>query len=434
MLISLAIAFVITPWLALKLAPKHSVAHGPGALDRRLEAGFARLLTPFVDPVRGGRRRLALGAGIVVAILLSVSLAVVELVVMKMLPFDNKSEFQVIVDLPAGAPVEATAAALADLTTELATVDEVADVQAYAGTAAPINFNGLVRQYDLRQQPESGDLQVNLVDRRQRSRQSHEIALAVRPALEKIGAAHNAKVKVVEVPPGPPVLSPIVAEIYGPDEAGRHAYAKSLRQAFAATPHVVGIDDSIEDPAPRFVVRIDQGKAALAGIAPADAVAALRAALAGDDPTALHDGQSKYGVPVRLTLAPELKGRLDTVLALTVRGTDGAAVPLAEIVRVQEGVRETTRYRKDLLPVTYVIGDTAGGADSPLYGMFGIRGRLADVAVPAGGRVDEHFISAPSDPYRSYAIKWDGEWQVTYETFRDMGLAYAVGLSWRRSR
>ncbi len=428
MLISLAIAFVITPWLALRLAPKHAVAHGPGALDRRLESTFTTLLSPFVDPVRGGRRRLALGLGIVVAILLSVSLAAVQLVVLKMLPFDNKSEFQVIVDLPAGSPVEATAAVLADLSANLATVDEVADIQAYAGSAAPINFNGLVRQYDLRQQPESGDLQVNLVDRRHRSRQSHEIALAVRPALEKIGAAHNAKVKVVEVPPGPPVLSPIVAEIYGPDEAGRHAYAKSLRQAFAATAHVVGVDDSIEDPAPRFVVRIDQRKAALAGIAPADAVAALRAALAGDDATSLHDGQAKYGVPVRLTLAPEQKGRLDAVLALTVRGADGAAVPLAEIVRVQDGVRETTRYRKDLLPVTYVIGDTAGGADSPLYGMFGIRGRLADVAVPAGGRVDEHFVSAPSDPYRSYAIKWDGEWQVTYETFRDMGLAYAVGL------
>jgi multidrug efflux pump subunit AcrB len=428
MLISLAIAFVITPWLALKLAPKHEVAHGPGALDRRLESAFTTLLSPFVDPVRGGRRRLALGMGIVVAILLSVSLAAVQLVVLKMLPFDNKSEFQVIVDLPAGSPVEATAAVLADLSANLATVDEVADIQAYAGSAAPINFNGLVRQYDLRQQPESGDLQVNLVDRRHRSRQSHDIALAVRPALEKIGAAYNAKVKVVEVPPGPPVLSPIVAEIYGPDEAGRHAYAKSLRQAFTATAHVVGVDDSIEDPSPRFVVRIDQRKAALAGIAPAEAVAALRAALAGDDATSLHDGQAKYGVPVRLTLAPEQKGRLDAVLALTVRGADGAAVPLAEIVRVQDSVRETTRYRKDLLPVTYVIGDTAGGADSPLYGMFGIRSRLADVAVPAGGRVDEHFISAPSDPYRSYAIKWDGEWQVTYETFRDMGLAYAVGL------
>ncbi|MBK7331980.1 MAG: efflux RND transporter permease subunit [Betaproteobacteria bacterium] len=429
MLISLGVAFSITPWLALRLAPKDGHAdHGPGRLDRALASGFSRLLEPFVDPVRGSRRRVLLGAGIVAAILLSVSLAVVQLVVLKMLPFDNKSEFQVVVDLPAGAPVEATAAALADLAAHVATLDEVTDVQAYAGTASPINFNGLVRQYDLRTNPEQGDLQVNLVDRGDRVRQSHEIALAVRPALEAIGRQHGAKVKVVEVPPGPPVLSPIVAEIYGPDEAGRHAFAKSVREVFGRTPHVVGIDDSIEDAAPRLHVRIDQRKAAMAGIAPADAVATLRAALAGESVTALRDGQAKYGVPVRLTIAPEKQARLETLLALTVRGANGAAVPLAEIVHVDPVMRETTRHRKDLLPVTYVIADVAGGADSPLYGMFGMRGAIAGIATPHGGRYDERFITQPSDPYRAWSIKWDGEWQITYETFRDMGLAYAVGL------
>jgi multidrug efflux pump subunit AcrB len=348
--------------------------------------------------------------------------------VLKMLPFDNKSEFQVVVDLPAGAPVEATAAALADLAAHVATLDEVTDVQAYAGTASPINFNGLVRQYDLRTNPEQGDLQVNLVDRGDRARQSHEIALAVRPALEAIGRQHGAKVKVVEVPPGPPVMSPIVAEIYGPDEAGRHAFAKSVREVFGRTPHVVGIDDSIEDAAPRLHVRIDQRKAAMAGIAPADAVATLRAALAGESVTALRDGQAKYGVPVRLTIAPEKQARLETLLALTVRGANGAAVPLAEIVHIDPVMRETTRHRKDLLPVTYVVADVAGGADSPLYGMFGMRSAIAGIATPHGGRYDERFITQPSDPYRAWSIKWDGEWQITYETFRDMGLAYAVGL------
>ncbi len=430
MVISLAIAFMITPWLALKLAPKHGAgaSHVESRLDRWLASAFARLLTPFVDRERGARRRVLLGIGIVVAILASVSLAAVELVVLKMLPFDNKSELAVVVDMPAGSPVEATAAALSDLGAEIATVAEVTDFQAYAGTAAPINFNGLVRQYDLRQMPEQGDLQVNLVDRRQRSRQSHEIALAVRPALEKIAAKHRAKVKVVEVPPGPPVLSPIVAEIYGPDEPGRHAVAKGLGAQFARTPGIVGIDDSIEDNAPRALVRVDQRKAALVGVTPADIVAALRAALSGDDVTALHDGQSKYGVPVRITVPPEQQGRLDVLLAMTVRGTEGASVPLAELVQVKPALREKTRYRKDLLPVTYVIADMAGGTDSPLYGMFGVRGKLADIAVPNGGALGERFISQPSDPYRSYALKWDGEWQVTYETFRDMGIAYGVGL------
>jgi len=429
MLISLAVAFIVTPWLAVKLIPAEAHgAAGPGRLDRWLATSFTRLLTPFVDAGRGARRRRLLGAGIVLAILVSMSLAIVQLVVLKMLPFDNKSEFEVVLDMPAGTPVEATAAALADLGAAVATVTEVVDYQAYAGTAAPINFNGLVRQYDLRQLPEQGELQVNLAERTHRARKSHDIALAVRPMLEAVAARHHAKVKVVEVPPGPPVMSPIVAEIYGPDEAGRHALAKSLRTLFAKTPGVVGIDDSIEDNAPRALVRVDQRKSAQAGVGVADIVAALRTALAGDDVTALRDGQAKYGVPVRVTVPPEMQGRLETLLAMTVRAADGASVPLAELVDVQPALREKTRYRKDLLPVSYVIGDMAGGADSPLYGMFGVRARLSDAAVPNGGALTEYFIAQPSDPYRSYALKWDGEWQITYETFRDMGIAYAVGL------
>ncbi len=401
MVISLAVAFVITPWLALKLTPQHAHAgHAESRLDRWLASTFARLLTPFVDARRGGRRRKWLGVGIVVAILASVSLALVQLVVLKMLPFDNKSEFQVIVDMPAGAPVEATAAALSDLGAHVATLDEVIDYQAYAGTASPINFNGLVRQYELRQMPEQGDLQVNLVDRKHRSRKSHEIAAAVRPALEAIGAKHKAKVKVVEVPPGPPVLSPIVAEIYGPDEAGRHALAKGVRGALGRTEGVIGLDDSIEDNAPRAVVRVDQRKAALAGVTVADIVAALRVGLAGDDVTALRDGQAKYGVPVRLTIPPEQQGRLDTLLAMTVRSDAGAGVPLSELVAVQPALREKTIYHKDLLPVTYVVADMAGKTDSPLYGMFGARGRVGELVVPNAGTLDRalHHAAVGSVP------------------------------------
>ncbi len=428
MLISLAIAFVVTPWLALRLAPKHPPGHGPSKLDRWLQRTFSRVLRPFVDAERGGRRRKLLGLAILVAILVSVSLAAMQLVVLKMLPFDNKSEFQVVVDLPAGAPLERTAAALAELGAHLATVPEVTDYQAYAGAAAPINFNGLVRQYELRRSPEQGDLQVNLAGRTARARRSHEIALAVRPALEAIGEKHGAKVKVVEVPPGPPVMSPIVAEIYGPDEPGRHALAKAVGGALVSTPHVVGLDDSIEDAAPRALVRVDQRKAALSGVATADIVAALRIALSGEDVTSVHDGQAKYGVPIRLTLPPEKQGRLDTLLATTVRSQAGANLPLSELVEVQPGAREKTRYRKDLLPLSYVFADVAGGADSPLYGMFQSRDKIASLEIPYGGTLAEYFIAPPSDPYRAFAVKWDGEWQVTYVTFRDMGIAYAVGL------
>ena len=200
----------------------------------------------------------------------------------------------------------------------------------------------------------------------------------MRPALEAIGARHKAKVKVVEVPPGPPVLSPIVAEIYGPDEAGRHALAKGVRGALAGTDGVIGSDDSIEDNAPRARVRVDQRKAALAGVTSADIVAALRVGLLGDDVTALRDGQAKYGVPVRLTIPPEQQGRLDALLAMTVRSDAGAGVPLSELVQVEPALREKTIYHKDLLPVTYVVADMAGRTDSPLYGMFGARGRVFD--------------------------------------------------------
>jgi len=428
MVISLAIAFAVTPWLAAKLAPAVHAAHRPSRLDARLAAGFARVLMPLLDAHKGARRRRALWIAIVVAIVASVSLVVAKLVILKMLPFDNKSEFQVVVDMPAGTPVERTAAVLHTMGDYLATIPEVTDYEGYAGVPAPINFNGLVRQYYLRELPENGDLQVNLVDKHRRDRQSHEIATAVRPALEAIAARMDAKVKVVEVPPGPPVLSPIVAEIYGPDSAGRNDVAEFVRREFATEPGIVGIDDSVAASAPKIVVHVDRARAVALGVAQSDVVATLGMALDGDDATMLRDGQAKYAVPIRVTLPAGLQSRLDVLLALKVHGASGALVPLSEVVQARRVERDVTRYHKDLLPVAYVIGDVAGHVDSPLYGMFGVRDRLAGVALPEGGTLHEYFVRQPSDPFRAYALKWDGEWQVTYETFRDMGIAYAVGL------
>jgi multidrug efflux pump subunit AcrB len=302
----------------------------------------------------------------------------------------------------------------------VATIPEVTHYQAYAGAASPINFNGLVRQYALRGAPEQGDLQVNLVHKSERGRKSHDIARAARPALEAIGRRWDARVKVVEVPPGPPVLSPIVAEVYGPDEAGRVRTAKAVRAALEATPGVVGVDDTVEDAAPRASLRVDQARAALLGISRRDVVETLRIALAGVDAAPLHDGKSKYEVPLRVTLPAERQGDLAEVLKLALRGGDGAMVPLSELVRVVNDERDRARHRKDLLPLVYVVADEAGRADSPLYGIFAARGGLPPVA--------EHWVRQPDDPYRGYALKWDGEWQVTFDTFRDMGAAYAVGL------
>ncbi|MCC6474024.1 MAG: efflux RND transporter permease subunit [Burkholderiales bacterium] len=427
MLISLAIAFSFTPWLALRLLARGAqrATGGEGALERF----FRHVLGPFVVAANAGRNRVLLGLALFALILFSAGLAGVQWVVLKMLPFDNKSEFQVVLDMPEGTPLEMTAAVLHEMGAYLATVPEVTDYQAYAGTAAPINFNGLVRQYYLRAAPELGDLQVNLADKAARDRKSHDIAQAVRPKLEEIARRRGAAVKVVEVPPGPPVLAPIVAEVYGPDEAGRARAARSVRAAFESTPGIVAIDDSLAEPAPRIQLRVDQAKAALAGIASRDIVETMRIGLSGLSVTPLHDGSARYEVPVRLALPAQRQGELEEFLKLTLRSPTGALVPLSELVSRVEREREQPAYHKDLLPVVYVVGDQAGKNDSPLYGMFGARGKVAGQPLQDGGVLGEYFIRQPSDPYREYAIKWDGEWQVTYETFRDMGLAYAVGLA-----
>jgi multidrug efflux pump subunit AcrB len=428
MAISLAIAFSVTPWLAAKLMKPHGVgeAHAaPTGIAAKLPALFTRVLTPFLD---SARKRWLLLAGIVAALLLSVGLAVVQLVVLKMLPFDNKSEFQVVVEMPAGTPLEDTAAALQDLGAYLAKQPEVRDLQGYAGTASPITFNGLVRQYYLRADAEQGDLQVSLVDKSQRSEKSHAIAQRHRLALEKIGAAHGARVKVVEVPPGPPVMSPLVAEVYGPDEAGRQQLAARIAGAFSATPDIVGIDTSLKEDAPRAFLRVQRQRAESLGIPVAAVAQTVHGALSGVDAAWLHDGQSKYPVPVRLQLPRESQVGLDALLQLPMRAGNGQLVPLSELVRVEKGVIDKPLFTKDLHGVSYVFGDMAGALDSPLYGLFAIRPKLAEAALPGTGELGEYWIHQPSDPYRQYAIKWDGEWQITYETFRDMGAAYGVGL------
>ncbi len=434
MLLSLAIAFVVTPWLArLWMKAHHGGAGGHGAqaaptgMAARITPLFTRVFTPLLDEKTGTRNRRFLGLGIALLIALSVALPATGLVLLKMLPFDNKSEFQVVVDMPAGTPVEQTAAVLHALGAHLATVPEVTDYQAYAGTAAPINFNGLVRQYYLRAGGEVGDIQVNLVDKSKRKDQSHAIATRVRPALQEIGQRFGANVKVVEVPPGPPVLAPIVAEIYGPEEQGRRQVAKAVRAVFEKTPGLVDVDDTSIADAPRTLLLVDRRKAAMLGVPQQAIVTTLRAGLAGEATAYLHD-QSKYPAAATLQLPPQMHGDLAALLQLRVRSASGALVPIRELVTVSDTLREQPVIHKDLLPVNFVVADMAGKVDSPLYGMFGMRGDIAQLPMPDGGQIEEYFISQPQDAWRGYALKWDGEWQITYETFRDMGAAYGVGL------
>ena len=430
MAISLAVAFIVTPWLALMLMRSHGGSHDqqPSKLDARLDSTFRKLLTPFLDPLKGGAARVKLGLAVVLLILGSVSLAYFQLVVLKMLPFDNKSEFQVVLDMPVGTPVEETARVLHEIGAELAQEADVVDYQAYAGTASPINFNGLVRQYYLRSTPEKGDIQVSLADKHQRSRQSHEIAVALRDRIEAIGRKNGGVAKVVEVPPGPPVLSPIVAEIYGPDMAGQMAVGKQVRAAFAETKDLVAVDDYIDADSKKFVLHVLQSKAALLGVAQSDIVEVVGMGLAGQDVTPARNTESKFEIPVRVTLPAEKQSTLDALLKLRVRSKDGHLVPVSELVEVREATREKAIYHKDLLPVVYVVGDMGGKLDSPLYGMFDARSKIIGKELKEGGTLGEWFIRQPNDPYAGYSVKWDGEWKVTYETFRDMGIAYGVGL------
>lgn len=422
MFISLVVAFTFTPWLSNRLLKHHEGGHSK--IDRladHTEGFFTRLMRPFLGDEKGKRRnRYGLVALMLVLILLAGSLVAFRLVVLKMLPFDNKSELQIVLDMPEGSALEQTNAALAEMADYLLTVDEVTHLQVYAGTAAPIGFNGLVRQYYLRQAPYQGDIQVNLTDKHDRHRSSHEIARSIRSALTEIGADYQAAVKVVEVPPGPPVFAPLVAEVYGPDYQGQIAVAREVRELFATTADVVDVDDSIESKTDRYVVKVDRERAAHLGISQQQVTDTLAVALGGEDVAYLRTGHGKYPVPIRLNYGTAEKAELKDVLQTRVRARDGALVPISAFTRIQTSEREQTIHHKDLLPVVYVTGDVAGQVDSPLYGMFEMVGAL-------GERIGQFFVRQPATPF-AYSVKWDGEWQVTYETFRDMGAAYSVGL------
>jgi len=426
MLISLVVAFVFTPWMTNFMLGERSHAHAEGGHaeegGRRMQGFFERTISPFLLGSRGNRNRWLLLGGILLLIAGSILLVTGKLVILKMLPFDNKSEFQVVLDMPEGTSLERTARVLGEMGEYLSTVPEVTDYQAYAGTATPINFNGLVRQYYLREGAHLGDIQVNLVDKHHRERKSHEVALSVREPLQQIAGKYDGNAKIVEIPPGPPVLSPLVAEVYGLDYDGQIEIAKNVRATFEGTADIVDVDDSVEYPAGKLVVTVDRAKAARLGVPQSTVAQALATVLEGEDMSFLHGANVKYAVPIRVEYSEADKADLEQVLALRVQSLSGELVPLSEIVSVIETSREHSIYHKDLLPVVYVTGDMAGETDSPLYGLFEISADLAD-----DEGLQQWFTQQPGNPYE-YSLKWDGEWQVTYETFRDMGIAYGVGL------
>ncbi len=428
MVLSQFVAFILAPWLALRLIRPGRVGHDAEAASGSSAEGvsepvlklFRRVLSPFLGDDRRHHRRW-LATGVVGLTLLVSLLPVFQFVVLKMLPFDDKSELQVIVDMPENTPVEQTLRVLGDMGAYLEGVDEVTDWQAYAGTASPINFNGLVRQYYLRSQPWQGDLQVNLGS--ERDRQSHAIAVDLRPSLQAIGERYGASVKIVEVPPGPPVLSPLVAEVYGPDPQSRAELAATLMERMRSVDGLVDIDSTESAEVERWELIVDRTRAARLGVAQADVVAVLETALGQRNVSYLSDPQAKHAVPIRVILDQGQRAQPASLLSLGVRSREGELIRLADLARIERSDWPGIIHHKNLLPVTYVTADMAGDIDSPLYGMFAL---AADLRKNKDGP-DQYFMRQPDWP-REATLKWDGEWQITYETFRDMGLAYAVGV------
>ncbi|KPV41046.1 multidrug transporter AcrB [Thiohalorhabdus denitrificans] len=439
MFFSLLVAFIITPWLAYLLLKRSGTHHEgepggeqpleEGGADRHPEEGwtfrfYRWFLTPFFES-RG--KRWAMFAVVLVLMGAAMSLAYFKLVTLKMLPFDNKSELQVVVDMPEGTALETTAQVTQELGQYLATVPEVTDYQEYVGIHSPINFNGLVRQYYMREAPHQADIQVNLAHKEHRERSSHEIALDVRDELHAIGEEHGANVKIVEVPPGPPVLSPLVAEIYGPSYEGQLDVARQVEERFRQVDTVTDVDSTVEAQGEKVRLVVDKEKAARAGVSEQRIAQAISMALEGEDISALHRENQKYPLLIRAELPDAQKARIDSLLEMRVQSRDGALVPLAELVTPVETTRDQTIYHKNLKPVVYVTGDKAQPNDSPLYGLYYIWDSLQEEPLDQGYTIPQLFTQQPEQEYK-YALKWDGEAQVTYETFRDMGAAYAVGL------
>ncbi|MFO7788259.1 MAG: efflux RND transporter permease subunit [Halospina sp.] len=420
MVLSQLVAFILTPWLALRLVrPRDRAKDTEGVeaeeVNPRLYHLFSRVLRPFMGDHPW--RRHGLASGVIALTLGAAALPVFMLVILKMLPFDDKSELQVVVDMPEDTPMETTQNVLTEMGGYLEGHEAVTNWQAYAGTASPINFNGLVRQYYLRQEPWQGDLQINLKDERDKA--SHDIAQAMRGPLTEIGERYGAAVKVVEVPPGPPVLSPLVAEVYGPGPEVRAREAASLAQRMEGIQGLVDIDTTVEAPVERWRVVVDRRRAATLGVSQAQVVELLSATLGKRNLEYFHDPNAKYAVPIRVILDEGDRAQKAALLSLKVRSRSGQMVPLAQVASIEPSSWPGAIHHKNLMPVTYVTADMAGEVDSPLYVMFRLAGELEDLP--------QYYIQQPEWPDEA-AIKWDGEWQITYETFRDMGIAYAVGI------
>lgn len=426
MMLSLIVALTLTPYLGyifLREKEKPGKEKEPVLLEK---TGIYKIYKSSIEPMLETRwKRWAFIVSIVVILLGSMSLFFTKTVAVKMLPFDNKNEFQVIIDMPEGTTLEKTAAVTKEISEYISHEPMVVNYQGYVGTAGPISFNGLVRHYDMRKGDNIADIQVNLINKEERTLQSHAIAKSMRPGIQTIAKKYNANVKLVEVPPGPPVLSTLVAEVYGPDHDQQVKVAEQIKNLFATTTDVVDVDWRVERDQPEYSVEVDKEKAMRSGVAPAQIVTTVHAALSGQNVGTLHSASSFNTVNINLQLNDADKTVVNDIKNLKVINQQGNAIPIGDLVTIHKGIKEKSIYRKNQKRVVYVTADMAGKLESPSYAMSKISDRLKEVKLPAGYDLKEEYTRQP-EMEDNFTLKWDGEWQITYEVFRDLGIAFLV--------
>ncbi|MBS1667508.1 MAG: efflux RND transporter permease subunit [Bacteroidetes bacterium] len=429
MMLSLIVALTLTPYLGyifLREKEKKGIHHEESKPHTLETTGIYKIYRSFIQPLLESRwKRWTFILSIVVVLLGSMMLFYTKTVALKMLPFDNKNEFQVVIDMPEGTTLEKTQAVAKDIADYVSRQSMVRDYQAYVGTSAPISFNGLVRHYDLRRADNVADIQINLVDKKDRSIQSHGIAKQMRVPIQAIAKKYNANVKIVEVPPGPPVLSTLVAEVYGPDYDEQVKLANQVKGLLSKTADVVDVDWMVEDDQPEYHIDVDKEKAMRYGVATAQISSTVQGALSGMPVGTLYQPASFNQTAIKLQLSDADKTSMDDLLDLKITNMQGNSVPIKDLVTVTKQVKQKSIYRKNQKEVVYVLADMAGKLESPSYAIAQVSDSLKKVQVPKGYSLKEEYTHQP-EMQDNYSVKWDGEWQITFEVFRDLGIAFAV--------
>jgi multidrug efflux pump subunit AcrB len=425
MILSLFVALTITPYLGfLLLRKKDKKGKKPKVYKELEDTLIYRLYDKFERPLIENKTKRWVFLGVTIILLFgSLAMFFTKSVVVKMLPFDNKNEFQIVVDMPEGTTLERTAVVTQEIAQYLSTRPEVVNYQSYVGASSPITFNGLVRHYDLRGGSNMADIQVNLTDKHDRSAQSHDIAKLFRPDIQKIASQYRANVKIIEVPPGPPVLSTIVAEIYGPEYDKQIEVANEVKNILKSTQDVVDVDWMVEDDQVEYEFVINKEKAMLYGVAPQQIVYTMNMAMAERAISSLYDEDASEQVGIILTLDEKEKSSLNDIAQLKIKSNQGQMVSIGDLVTINEHVRAKSIYRKNQKRVVYVMADMAGELESPAYAILGMTDKLNEIPLPEGYKLDELYMNQP-DFEDDYTVKWDGEWQITLEVFRDLGLAF----------